>query len=91
MIITENESYERALLTRLKLITQSVKPAKIKLGIRNFFIIKKLHEELAPIIEKLALSTEATKYYAQWVNKAKITQIAVMCKTIIQNIIILWN
>lgn len=78
LIITENESYERALLTRLKLITQSMKRAKIKLGIRNFLIIKKLHQELAPIIEKLALSTEATKYYAQWVNKAKITQIAEM-------------
>ena len=78
LIITGNESYERALLTRLKLITQSMKPAKIKLGIRNFLIIKKLHQELYPIIEKLALSTEATKYYAQWVNKAKTTQIAEM-------------
>lgn len=78
LIITGNESYERALLTRLKLINQSMKPAKIKLGIRNFLIIKKLHQELYPIIEKLALSTEATKYYAQWVNKAKTTQIAEM-------------
>ena len=76
LILTEGESYERALLTRLKTITQSMKPAKIKQGMRNFLIIKKLHKELSPIIEKLALSTEATKYYAQWVNKAKVTQVA---------------
>lgn len=78
LIMTEGESYERALLTRLKIITQSMKPAKIKQGIRNFLIIKKLHQELNPIIEKLALSSEAIKYYAQWVNKAKITQISEM-------------
>lgn len=76
LILTEGEFYERALLTRLKIITQSMKPAKIKQGMRNFLIIKKLHQELNSIIEKLELSTEATKYYAQWVNKAKVTQIA---------------
>lgn len=76
LILTEGDFYERALLTRLKTITQSMKPTKIKQGMRNFLIIKKLHKELNPIIKKLALSTEATQYYAQWVNKAKITQIA---------------
>ena len=78
LIMTDGEVYERALLTRLKTITQSMKPAKIKQGIRNFLIIKKLHQELTPVIEKLALSSEATRYYAQWVNKAKLTQIAEM-------------
>ena len=76
LILTDGEFYERALLTRLKTITQSMQPAQIKQGMRNFLIIKKLHKELHPIIEKLALSSEATKYYAQWANKAKITQIA---------------
>lgn len=55
-----------------------MRPAKIKQGVRNFLIIKTLHQELTPIIQKLALSTEATRYYAQWVNKAKLTQIAEM-------------
>jgi hypothetical protein len=41
----------------------------------NFLIIKKLFKELSPIIDSLALSVEATKYYAQWVMKAKVTQI----------------
>lgn len=76
LIKTEGESYERALLTRLKSITQSMQPGRIKQGMRNFLIIKKLHQELKPVIEQLNLSPEATKYYAQWVNKAKITQVA---------------
>ena len=33
--------YERSLLTRLKIITESLEPGKIKKGIRNFLIIKK--------------------------------------------------
>jgi TnpA family transposase len=51
-------------------ITQSLRPAQIKHGMHNFLIIKK-----RPIIDSLALSVEATKYYAQWVMKAKVTQI----------------
>ena len=39
LIITEGESYERALLTRLKMITQSMKPAKIK---QEFAIFRSL-------------------------------------------------
>ncbi|HDV5807170.1 TPA: Tn3 family transposase, partial [Legionella pneumophila] len=78
LIINDGEYYERVLLTRLKTINQSMRPAKIKQGIRNFLIIKKLHQELMPLIKKLELSSEATKYYAGWVNKAKATQIAEM-------------
>jgi TnpA family transposase len=78
LIETPVNHYERSLLTRLKIITQSLEPGKIKKGIRNFLIIKKIHDEINPIIEKLALSTEAIKYYAQWVIKAKTTQISEM-------------
>lgn len=81
LIMTSDNCYERSLLTRLKFITQSLKPAKIKSGIRNFLIIKKLHEEIISVIKKLTLSTEATKYYAQWVIKAKTTQIAEMTES----------
>jgi len=72
---TAGEEYQRPLLTRLKVITQSLRPAQIKHGMHNFLIIKKLFKELSPIIDSLALSVEATKYYAQWVMKAKVTQI----------------
>lgn len=73
LIETPVNQYERSLLTRLKIITQSLEPGKIKKGIRNFLIIKKIYDEINPIIEKLALSIEAIKYYAQWVIKAKTT------------------
>ncbi|MBA2655926.1 MAG: Tn3 family transposase [Tatlockia sp.] len=78
IISTQGEFYERSLLTRLKIITQSIRPKQIKTGMHNFLIIKKLFKEISPLIKKLALSTEATKYYAQWVTKAKTTQIAEM-------------
>lgn len=78
LIMNDGEYYERVLLTRLKTINQSMRPAKIKQGIRNFLIIKKLHQELRLLIMKQELSSEATKYYAGWVNKAKATQIAEM-------------
>jgi hypothetical protein len=75
---TTGEYYQRLLLTRLKTITQSMRPAKIKHGMHNFLIIKKLFKEIQPLVESLSLSVEATKYYAQWVIKAKVTQIAEM-------------
>lgn len=81
LVLKEGELYERALLTRLKHISQSMQPAKIKLGMRNFLIIKKLHQELYSVIEKLALSSEAIKYYAGWVNKAKLTQLSEITDT----------
>lgn len=55
-----------------------MRPAQIKNGRHNFLIIKKLFKEIKPIVETLALSVEATKYYAQWVIKAKVTQITDM-------------
>jgi TnpA family transposase len=75
LVSTTGEYYQRPLLTELKTINQSLRPRKIRHGMRNFFIIKKLFQELQPIIEKLDLSEDATKYYAGWVVKAKLTQI----------------
>ena len=48
LIATPVNHYERSLLTRLKIITQSLEPGKIKKGIRNFLIIKKIHDEINP-------------------------------------------
>ncbi|HRD71026.1 MAG TPA: Tn3 family transposase [Legionella sp.] len=81
LTITTGEYYERPLLTQLKTITQSMRPKQIKHGIRNFLIIKKLFNEIKPIIDALSLSAEATKYYAQWVIKAKVTQITDMVES----------
>jgi TnpA family transposase/uncharacterized FlaG/YvyC family protein len=75
---TTGEYYQRPLLTRLKTITQSMRPRQIKHGMHNFLIIKKLFKEIKPLVETLSLSSEATQYYAQWIRKAKITQITDM-------------
>ena len=54
---------------------QSLRPEQIRHGIHNFLIIKKLFQELQSVIKKLDLSVDATKYYAGWIFKAKVTQI----------------
>jgi TnpA family transposase len=77
-LISTTQNYERPLLIRLKTITQSIRPAHIKNGMHHFLIIKKLFKEIAPLIHHLDLSTEATRYYAQWVIKSKVTQITDM-------------
>lgn len=75
---TSGEYYQRPLLTRLKTVTQSMRPMHIRHGMRNFLIIRKLFQEIEPIVKVLSLSAGATKYYAQWVIKAKATQITDM-------------
>lgn len=77
-LTSTTQNYERPLLIRLKTITQSIRPAQIKQGMHHFLIIKKLFKEIAPLINHLALSPEATKYYAQWVIKSKVTQLTDM-------------
>lgn len=54
---------------------QSLRPEQIRHGIHNFLIIKKLFQKLQSVIKKLDLSVDATKYYAGWIVKAKVTQI----------------
>lgn len=75
LVSTTGEYYQRPLLTQLKTINQSLRPGQIRHGMRNFLIIKKLFQELQSVIKKLNLSADATKYYAGWVVKAKVTQI----------------
>jgi TnpA family transposase len=72
---TDGKSYRRPMLIDLKNINQSVEPGKIKESIRGLLIIKKLHKELSSAITELGLSSEAMRYYAIWVIKAKVTQI----------------
>lgn len=75
-LITKNEeAYQRPLLVNLKTISQSIRPAEIKRSIHGFLIIKKLYDEVSSLIKALDLSQEATRYYANWVIKAKMTQL----------------
>lgn len=71
LLHTIKGDYQRTLVTRLKHVNQSMRPAKIKHGLRNFLIIKKLFFENKSIIDTLGLSNEAIKYYAQWLIKAQ--------------------
>lgn len=75
-LIEKDGRYERSLLTRLKSLLQSYEPKKIQAGVRSYLIIKKIFFEVLPAIEEINLSSEATKYYAEWVAKAKSTQLS---------------
>ena len=70
---SEATPYLRSLLTRLKTINQSIKPGEIKKSAHGFLIIKQLYHELLALIEALDLSPEATRYYAIWTIKAKVS------------------
>ena len=75
-LIEKSEYYQRPLMVGLKTIRQSIQPNQINKSVHGFIIIKKLFNELCPLIEKLNISPEAIRYYGKWVIKAKITQIA---------------
>lgn len=81
LIEKNDEANQRPLLVRLKSISQSIKPAQIKRSLHGFLIIKKLRDEVAPLIEGLDLSPEATRYYARWIIKAKVSQVIGMTDT----------
>ncbi len=70
--------YQRPLLVGLKTISQSIRPSQIKRSLQGFLMIKKLYEEVEPLITALDLSPEALRYYAKWVIKAKVTQLTDM-------------
>jgi TnpA family transposase len=67
--------YQRSLLTRIKMINQSLLPGKIKQSLHGFLILKRLYRELTPLIEALNLSPETAAYYGKWVIKAKMSQL----------------
>ena len=75
LIAKSGEFYDRPLITRLKFVVQSTRPKKIQHGVHNFLIIKKLFQEILPLINQLSLSAEASQYYAAWIVKAKVTQV----------------
>lgn len=67
--------YARAPLVALREFPLSSRPGKIKESIDGFLAIKKIFESLHNVILSLSLSPSALKYYAVWVQKAKITQL----------------
>lgn len=63
------------LLSKLKIINQSVKPKAIHTSLDLFDQIEKVFVALQPLITALNLSTSSCSYYATWVQKAKLSQI----------------
>ena len=73
--IKSESYYARAPLVALREFPLSSRPGKIKESIDGFLAIKKIFESLHNAIQSLSLSPSALKYYAVWVQKAKITQL----------------
>ncbi|EKD71936.1 MAG: transposase, partial [uncultured bacterium] len=59
----------------LRTIPLSSRPGKIKESITGFLTIKHLFEGLQNVLKILPLSPSSLKYYAIWVQKAKMTQL----------------
>lgn len=73
--IKSESYYARAPLVALREFPLSSRPGKIRESIDGFLAIKKIFENLHTAIQSLSLSPSALKYYAVWVQKAKITQL----------------
>jgi TnpA family transposase/ElaB/YqjD/DUF883 family membrane-anchored ribosome-binding protein len=70
----QNAKIKRYKITLLKKSNQSTKPAKIKENIQDLKCLESLFQEIKPIIDKLALSSELLQYYAQSVIKFQVFQ-----------------
>ncbi|MCP4494343.1 MAG: DUF4158 domain-containing protein, partial [Gammaproteobacteria bacterium] len=71
----KGQPYKRAKLVGIKYLNQSTRPAKIKESVNDFLVIKKLYQQLSPLINILPLTPQATQYYAVWVYKARAAQV----------------
>lgn len=74
-ILKKEAYYARAPLVALREFPLSTRPKKIKESVDAFLTIKKLFDSAYALIQSLALSPQSLKYYAVWVQKAKITQL----------------
>lgn len=77
-VIKAESYYARAPLVALRQFPLSTRTRKIKESVNEFLIIKKLFESTHSIRLALSLSPDSLKYYAVWVQKAKITQLLQM-------------
>ena len=68
--------YARCPLVALREIPLSTRIGKIKKSVDGFLRIKQLFESIQTVLQPLSLSPNSLKYYAVWVQKAKITQLA---------------
>lgn len=62
-------------ITLLKRLNYSTRPGKIKEGLEDLDIIKKLYDGISNIIDDLKIPEAAIRHYATWVSKARVTQL----------------
>jgi TnpA family transposase len=74
--ITPKKYSQRPLITKIKHIEQSERTSNIQDNVEAFSVFKKYFDKLETIIEGLALTDQATVYFATWVQKAKVFQLS---------------
>lgn len=67
---------QRFKLTLLKKISQSTKPSKIKATLDDWQTLRMLYDDLVPVIAALDLTHDGIRYYANFVLKSQIGQVA---------------
>lgn len=71
----QKDYYARAPIISWRKFPLSTKPGKIKESVNQFLVVKQLFEEMLSVIQHLSLSSNSIRYYATWVQKAKVTQL----------------
>lgn len=74
-LVKSQSYYARAPLVALREFPLSSRPGKIKESVNSFLTIKNIFESTQTALQSLYLSPNALKYYAVWVQKAKMTQL----------------
>jgi hypothetical protein len=62
-------------ISLIKQINQSLKPSDIQENVKAFKMFQEYFAEFKPLIEELALSDQATEYFATWVQKSTVFQL----------------
>lgn len=74
-LIYTDEDTHFARLNQWKVISQSERPAKIQASVSVYNDIKRLFLQLLPLMDKLALSDNAIRYYSGWVERSMLSQL----------------
>ena len=62
-------------LALLKRISQSMKPAKIKATVDDFRVVRELYAKVESVLNRLDLTPEGIRYYAEYVVKFRVFQV----------------
>ncbi len=73
--LLESDDKKPSLFNRLKYSNQSIRPKAIQASLELFAQLQSCFIELEPVISKLNLTRDARLYYANWMKKAKLSQV----------------